>query len=229
MTRPPDGFDLSRRSMLLGGMVLATSATVAGLELRNTTQRPINRSLEGEIPRQVGGWVSGGESEVVRPAEAADKAIYDQELSRVFLSADNPGIMLLIAYGSTQSDTLQVHRPEFCYPAAGFDITKTEQVTLPLSASKGLSAAFFTATRNDRVEQVLYWVRLGQYFPDTWLQQHLAATKNALRGLTTDGVLVRASVIDSDAAKAKQLLLEFLQQLTLNATPVGRTALLGRR
>ena len=46
---------------------------------------------------------------------------------------------------------------------------------------------------------------------------------------TTDGILVRASVIDPDAAKAQALLLQFLQQLILGSTPVGRSALLGRR
>ena len=224
-----EDLDLSRRSLLLGGLMLGTSATSAGLQLRSHAQVPINRPLGREIPTQLGGWVANEEGEIVRPAEAPDKSRYDQELSRAFISPGNPPVMLLIAYGSTQSDTLQVHRPEFCYPAAGFKIGDSRSVAQPITRSASLPASFFTATRDDRVEQVLYWVRLGEYFPDTWLKQHVARMKNSVRGLTTDGILVRASVIDPDAAKAQALLLQFLQQLILGSTPVGRSALLGRR
>ncbi len=229
MTNDRGDLDLSRRSLLLGGLMLGTSATAAGLQLRNHAQDPINRPLGGEIPNRMGPWVANEEGEIVRPAEAPGKARYDQELSRAFISPGNPAVMLLIAYGSTQSDTLQVHRPEFCYPAAGFKIGESRSVVQPITRSVSLPASFFTATRDERVEQVLYWVRLGEYFPDTWLRQHLARMKNAVRGLTTDGILVRASIIDPDAAKAQQLLVDFLQQLTLGATPTGRRVLLGRR
>ena len=222
-----EDLDLSRRSLLLGGLMLGASATSAGLQLRSHAQVPINRPLGREIPTQLGGWVANEEGEIVRPAEAPDKSRYDQELSRAFISPGNPPVMLLIAYGSTQSDTLQVHRPEFCYPAAGFKIGDSRSVAQPITRSASLPASFFTATRDDRVEQVLYWVRLGEYFPDTWLRQHLASIKNAVRGLTTDGILVRVSIIDADAAQAKVLLRDFLQELTHSATAAGRRVLLG--
>lgn len=222
-----DGIDVSRRSLLLSGMMLGTAGAALGLELRNREQNPVNKPLAGEMPTKVGRWTLVEEGEIVKPPEAPDKSRYDQELSRSFISPGNPPIMLLIAYGSTQSDTLQVHRPEFCYPASGFQLGDSHPVAQPITRSVNIPASFFTATREERVEQVLYWVRLGEYFPDTWFRQHLARMTNAVRGLTTDGILVRASVIDPDAVKAQQLLVDFLQQLTLGATPVGRRILLG--
>ena len=224
----PGGIDVSRRSLILGGMMLGTAGTALGLELRNRAQDPVNKPLAGELPTRVGRWSVVEEGEIVKPPEAPEKSRYDQELSRSFVSPGNPPIMLLIAYGSTQSDTLQVHRPEFCYPAAGFQLGDSRPVTQPITRSVSIPASFFTATREERVEQVLYWVRLGEYFPDSWLRQHVARMKNAVRGLTTDGILVRASIIDSDAAGAQRLLVDFLQQLTLGSTPVGRRILLGR-
>ncbi len=224
----PGGIDVSRRSLVLGGMMLGTAGAALGLELRNREQTPVNKPLAGELPTKVGRWSVVDEGQIVKPPEVPDKTRYDQELSRSFISPGNPPIMLLIAYGSTQSDTLQVHRPEFCYPASGFKLGDSHPVAQPITPSVSIPASFFTATREERIEQVLYWVRLGEYFPDSWLRQHLARMKNAVRGLTTDGILVRASIIDPDAAMAQRLLVDFLQQLTLGATPVGRRILLGR-
>ena len=219
---------LSRRSLLLGGLTAATAAAAVGLDLRARTQQPVHAPLAEQFPDRLGTWVALEQEGIVRPPEAGTKARYDQEVSRVFAAPDEPSVMLLIAYGSTQSDTLQVHRPEFCYPAAGFRISDTRPMAQPVSSAFNVPATFFTAVRGERVEQVLYWVRLGDYFPDSWLQQHLARLKNSARGLVSDGILVRASVIDDDAERSRVLLSRFLQNLTLQSTPVGRLALLGR-
>lgn len=226
MTRKPS-VDLSRRSLLLGGMLVATSATAAALQLRVRFQRPLHEDLGDQIPRAVGQWneIDGGE--VVRPPEAAATNRYDQEVSRVYATEGMPGVMLMIAYGTTQSDTLQVHRPEFCYPASGFSLGESQKVRQPVGSSLQIPATFFTAVRGDRVEQVLYWVRLGKHFPTSWLQQHLARLEDRATGVVPDGILVRASVIDPDAQASKQLLSGFLEQLVQRSGPAAHRALLG--
>lgn len=219
---------LSRRSLLLGGLMVSASAAASGLQLRSGGSPPISRPLKGEFPRRIGDWTAAEAGAIVRPAEAGTKSRYDQEVSSVYLAPDRPGIMLLVAYGSTQSDTLQVHRPEFCYPAAGFRLMDSRAVTQPVASNSAVPARFFTAIRGERVEQVLYWVRLGEYFPDTWIEQHVSRMKNSIRGLKPDGILVRASVIDRDATRSHALLSDFLKQLAVQSSPVARTALLGR-
>ncbi len=219
---------LTRRSIILGGMSLATAVGAAGLAMRARTQTPVERPLGGELPSRIGDWVEAEEGGIVRPAEGAKDSIYDQEVSRVFLAPDRPGIMLLVAYGSTQSDTLQVHRPEFCYPAAGFEIRDRQSVSQLVAPGVSVPATFFTAVRGERTEQVLYWVRLGRHFPASWARQHLARIENSLQGVVTDGILVRASVIDIDAARSRALLSKFLAGLSRDASPVGRQALIGR-
>ncbi|QNN67123.1 EpsI family protein [Sphingomonas lutea] len=212
----------------MGSLTVATATAAVGLDLRARTQKPVQAALAEQFPERLGAWVALEQEGIVRPPEQGAKSRYDQEVSRVFAAPDEPSVMLLVAYGSTQSDTLQVHRPEFCYPASGFKILETRDVSQPVTSGLSLPAGFFTAVRGQRVEQVLYWVRLGDYFPDSWLQQHLARLKNSARGLVSDGILVRASVIDGDAQRASVLLSRFLQQLALQSTPLGRQALLGR-
>jgi len=217
----------SRRTVLMGGALILASAAGAGIKLYQRKDAPLRRPIAEGIPKQFAEWSSVDEQGLVRPEEdAGQKSIYDQEVSRVYQTGD-AAIMLLIAYGSTQSDTLQVHRPEFCYPAAGFEIGPREQVEVPLKSGGGVPAAFFTAVRKERIEQILYWTRLGDQFPTSWINQHLAQVKNSVRGVVPNGVLVRASVITPDAAAARELLASFLEQLVQRSSPMARTALIG--
>lgn len=226
MTGEPP-LDLSRRSLLLGGMLLTTSAAAAALQLRVRFQQPVRADLGDDIPRGFGEWSEIDGGDVVRPAEAAATSRYDQEVSRVYTSEGVPGVMLMIAYGTTQSDTLQVHRPEFCYPAAGFSLGQPVTVRQPVGSSLYVPATFFTAVRGDRVEQVLYWVRLGKHFPTSWLRQHLARLEDRIVGVVPDGVLVRASIINPDAQSSRQILSGFLDQLVQRSGTAARRALLG--
>jgi EpsI family protein len=41
-------------------------------------------------------------------------------------------IMLSIAYGKNQSDALQLHKPEICYPAQGFTLLAKQNTPLDL-------------------------------------------------------------------------------------------------
>ena len=208
--------------------MIGASAAATGLQIRTRAVTPINRPLNDEIPDRVGHWIAADTADVVRPAEAGKKNRYDQEISRVYLSDGSAGIMLLIAYGTTQSDTLQVHRPEFCYPAAGFAIRDVQSIGVPITAATSVPATFFTASRGERIEQVLYWVRLGDSFPNSWLQQHIARLTDSVRGIIPDGILVRASMLDGNPVQSRDLLSSFLGQLSVGSTPVGRLALLGR-
>jgi EpsI family protein len=218
----------SRRTALIGGTLILASAAGASVKLYEREEPPINRPIAAGIPKRFGGWMATETDGLVRPEESpTDKSIYDQEVSRIYRSADVPEVMLLIAYGSTQSDTLQVHRPEFCYPAAGFQIGESEPLQVDLGLSQKVPSAFFTAARGERTEQVLYWTRLGGEFPTSWVGQHVARAKNSLRGLVPDGVLVRASLIDADAVAGRQQLSSFLNQLVNASSPLTRRALIG--
>jgi hypothetical protein len=52
-----------------------------------------------------------------------------------------------------------------------------------------------TATSRDRIEDVVYWTRMGRRFPRSEAEQREMRFANAIEGLVPDGALVRASAI----------------------------------
>lgn len=221
--------ELSRRSAVAGGILLMTSAAATGLKLRQTVVPPVNMPLGNGIPDQLGKWTVAEGGRVVRPAdEGAEKGPYDQEVSRIYTAPEQSPVMLLIAYGSTQSDTLQVHRPEFCYPASGFEIRPQEDLIVSTEIGRPVPSAFFTAVRGERIEQILYWTRLGDQFPTSWLRQHVSRVRNSLRGIVPDGILVRASMIEPNRDLARVTLTEFMRELVGRSSPITQRALVGR-
>src|SRR3546814_9693687 len=61
--------------------------------------------------------------------------LYSDTLTRLYSHAGTgERVMLLMAYGSTQSDLLQLHRPETCYPAFGYRISRSAVASLDFGA-----------------------------------------------------------------------------------------------
>ena len=96
-------------------------------------------SLEAMIPKQFGEWKLEGTiaSLIVSPdVQALLDKIYNQTLSRTYINPKGERIMLSIAYGGDQSDTMAVHKPEVCYPAQGFQILKNPTISTFSSADR---------------------------------------------------------------------------------------------
>ena len=66
----------------------------------------------------------------IRAKEAIINKIYNQTLTRTYINPRGDRIMLSIAYGRDQSDALQMHKPELCYPAQGFRLLNNQRGTL---------------------------------------------------------------------------------------------------
>lgn len=210
------GAEVSRRDLLLGSAALGTAAVAAALTPRHRTTGG-GDDLAGAIPSRIGSWTHGDAEGIIRPPEAEPSdSPYDQEIARTYRSGAAL-TMLLIAYGATQSDRLQVHRPEFCYPANGFSLAPTKTLALADGRGGAIPACFFTAMLGDRREHVLYWVRIGDYFPRNWWDQHRALLMSSLRGLVPDGILVRLSTIGADADEARAQLIGFAGALLRSA------------
>jgi EpsI family protein len=135
--------------------------------------------------------------------------------------------MLLVAFGGVQSGNAQLHRPEVCYPAAGFDLDGWQDLALPLSG-RGVSARAVTASAPGRIEQILYWTRIGRDFPTSSLAQRWSILRHSLRGSLPDGTLVRISTIDPDRGRALKSLRTFAASLLQSGTPQLRELLVGK-
>lgn len=185
--------------------------------------------LETMIPQRFGDWKV---DETIVPLQvspdlqAALNKVYNQTLSRTYVNSKDERIMLSIAYGTDQSDNVQVHLPEGCYRGQGFAISKkTESVMQTLFGN--IPVAQLVATREAREEPITYWVLVGgQIARDNW-EMKKAKLKFALKGEVPDGILIRVSSITSDPKRGYELQREFSEAM-LAALPANyRSRLIG--
>ena len=221
-----------RRDFLLGAGCLAAVAGSEVLRPRRTLSllAPEAR-LTVMVPHVWPGWQEGGAGDIVIPQTEGSLSarLYSEQLARVYHPAGggDSNVMLLIARGGTQSDELQVHRPETCYPAVGFTITARRPVTLVAPAGRQVPAVALTAQSGERVEDILYWTRIGRNLPRTSSEQTWARLRDALHGYRSDGVLVRASAIRSGSGDAFAALTAFFEGMLATLTPPARLGLIG--
>lgn len=219
---------LARRDLIIGGGLLA-AAGVTHAALPRTRLVAVPGSIQDILPLQFGDWRGGHDEGFVMPPEDERKAaaVYDELVALSYHNSVGARVMLLLAYARNQSSMLMVHRPESCYPGAGFKITSDKPVAIPLASDKRIAGRFISAQRLPRIEQVLYWTRLGDEFVVSWDEERESLAMQNLRGFIPDGVLVRASVIDANETSARDLLSEFLAELYRASGASARALLTG--
>ncbi len=203
---------VDRREMVIGMLSAGAFGTAEYLRPRRRIRLFPEGKLEDIVPRQFGRWTEmpGGNVVVpVTPNSLADR-LYSATIARIYVSreAEPRPVMLLIAYGGEQSDMLQLHRPETCYPAVGMAITARELGSLPLPGGEQLPATRLNAGAAGRSESIIYWTRLGEEFPRSAAEQRKDRLKTARQGIIGDGILVRASTIESSAPQQDFAFLE---------------------
>jgi EpsI family protein len=165
----------------------------------------------------VGPWKFENNDGIVVAREDGPVDGYDQLVSRKYQAAGLPEVMLLVAYGSTQGGTLQVHRPETCYPAQGFALSDFSEVALHPAPAFAIEGRRFTAVRDERVERLIYWTRIADSFPQNTAQEYRAILGSLFSGVVPDGILVRLSTIGTDIAESDRALERFFSALIESA------------
>lgn len=221
--------DITRRQMILGGALVAGAAIAYAREPRSDAPPFKKGSFEKLIPQNVGPWqFETASGLVLPPPDALSDRLYDEVVTRVYVSENNPPIMFLVAYSATQDGLLQVHRPEVCYPVGGFQLTRTLISPLQVEPDLAIPVRTFSAASPSRTEQVLYWTRLGADIPTSWAQQRMSVIRANLRGEIPDGILVRISTIQPDMDQAMPYLKKFIGSLSAQVAPEGRKLLFGK-
>ena len=218
----PDGLVAEGGSPRRAFVLLATLLAAAGLANFGRPQASPEANaralvpLESLFPQRVGEWqpdpVAVG---FVRPAfeQAKRFQMYDQVLERVYVNPAGERIMLSVAYGRQQSVGLQVHRPEVCYKAGGFEVGAVQagQIALP---GHTLPVTRLVATMPERHEPITYWRLLGEQVVADEVKFKLDQVAAGLRGRgIDDGLLVRVSSLGVDADAAWRLQAAFVQAL----------------
>ena len=198
---------LLRKSLLLLVLMFAASAAAYALRPRHKVadlQPPVD--LLTLIPKQFGDWHEEPKNfaAVVNPQqkEMLDK-IYNQTLARTYINAKGYRVMLSVAYGGDQSDSMQVHKPEICYPSQGFQLINKSAASIQV----GLGALPVTRvdTRlGERQERITYWITVGNKVVTGDIHKKLVEMGFRLRGYVPDGMLLRVSSIDPDNQRAFQ-------------------------
>ena len=220
----------TRRGALLGGAMLLTAAVTWARLPRHRIIAVEHSNVDSVIPLRAAGWVATPNGDIVLPPEDEQKAAsaYQDQVMRNYVHTDGSSpIMFLLAYDRTQSGMLMVHRPESCYPGSGFIITDDQPIIIPLSSDMAIRGRFLSTQRDARIEQVLYWTRLGDEFPNSWDEERRFLAEQNLQGLAPDGALFRVSMIDPDAEGAKVQLIRFAAALYAASGRDGRALLSG--
>src|SRR3546814_10480270 len=76
------------------------------------------------IPKIIGPWeqVEAVANVLPRDEDSLSAQLYSPLVSRVYAAPGRDTVMMVIAYGDSHSDTLQLTRPEACYEPDGFKI-----------------------------------------------------------------------------------------------------------
>lgn len=228
--RADGGPVLSRREFVVGGALGSTALLAAAAAPRSSAAVAGNSgaSLEKLLPKDIGPWTAAPFADVLIPrAEKAEEKNYDEVVTRYYDSRSAPPIMLLIAYGKAQLGGTELHRPEACYPVAGFKLRRRPNVTLHVPGLE-IEARSMTAEASDRVEQLLYWTRVGGDFPTSSVEQRWSAVRQSFAGSIPDGVLVRLSALALQPAVGIEVLKRFASELLGAGGPPLRSLLIGR-
>lgn len=221
---------MNLRHLAIGFTMLAAAGLAFALTPREKiADHGIRIDLENMIPKQFGDWKID-ETIVPLRADPAQTALlnqlYSQILGRTYVNGGGERIMLSIAYGGDQSESMQVHKPEVCYPAQGFQMLKESDGSLNTGFGT-IPVRHLVAAQGQRIEPITYWITVGERVPGSNFQWKLEQLKYGLTGRIPDGLIFRVSSITSDESIAYQVQQDFVKELLQFMPPSFRARFIG--
>ncbi|WP_294540672.1 exosortase-associated protein EpsI, V-type [uncultured Rhodoblastus sp.] len=213
-------------ALILGAAVAAQ----AMIPQRKLGKAPTQEELERMIPKSFGQWTYEPQVRMVEPpgSDTLSKQIYNAELARGYRDPEGRLVMFLVAYGASQSDRLQLHRPEICYAAQGFRVERLTTVNLDLGDGlPNLPVRHLLAERENRQEPITYWMRIGDTVATNAVERQVLKVEYGLRGYISDGALVRLSTVGLPEDQAYALQTRFLKDFLHSVDSETRRFLIG--
>ena len=217
-------------SVVLGAAMVSASALTGALTPTvKLAEQQGQFKLDAMIPTSFGEWEVDAS---IVPLQADPEQqellekIYDQTLSRTYVNREGQRVMLSIAYGGDQSRALQIHLPEVCYVAQGFDMMDSRDDTL--DTGHGLvPVKRLVAKQNARNEPITYWITVGDKAIKSGIEQKIQRFAYGLSGKIPDGMLVRVSTIEPDAGSAYRVQDRFIKEMLGVVEGKDRARLMG--
>jgi EpsI family protein len=219
-----------RNFTLLGLMLVTSGLTLALHPTHKISEQGPAIDLAVRIPRTFDKWreEQSRSVQIVDPQqkEMIDR-IYTQTLSRTYVNADGYRIMLSMAYGDDQRDSMQMHYPEVCYPAQGFVLHDRQNGVL-MTTNGPISVTRILTSLGQRNEPVTYWTTVGDQVFQGSIQKKLTEMQYGLDGKIPDGMLIRISSIDVNTSNAYERQGQFASQMLSALAPEYRQRLSGK-
>jgi len=220
-----------KASIALGCMMVLSAG--AARIMTPTTHLSDSRGavkLEDVIPEQFGDWreEKNLSSAVINPqTEALLNRIYAQTLSRTYVNSSGEHVMLSIAYGTDQKKGYEVHYPEICYPAQGFQVLSNRQAQISTHLGAIPVNRLETNLSNQRYEPVTYWATTGDQLSRGGMDRRMKEIAYGFEGKIPDGLVFRVSTVDRDTPHAFVVQDSFVNSLVDNLSPKYRKWLMG--
>jgi len=212
---------------MMRAWLIAAAMACAAVMAKVLTPEPMVSSqamrevrLADRIPTAFGDWRVDETVIPIQPSpdvQATLDQVYSDVLARTYVNGRGERVMLSIAYGAQQSRTLQVHKPEVCYVAQGFTVSRITPSAVAYSGQV-IRAVRLMSTKGSRYEPITYWIRMGDVQVQGWWEQNWARVRAGLMGRTTDGVLLRVSSISRDVDDAYTIHDRFIGALLRGAS-----------
>jgi EpsI family protein len=221
---------MHRRDLIIGGACLLGAGAAFAAKPRRHVPLLKGGSLADLVPSTFGGWISEdvGDPLAINGPDSLSAKLYSQLVTRVYTNdAQSFQVMMLLAYGQDQTDDLQLHRPEVCYPAFGYALQTNVEIKLPVTGDVQLPARRLIAQSDERREGIIYWTRMGELLPASGREQREDRVRIAMQGIVPDGVLCRFSTTVSDPNDSWRAIQSLVPALLTAVAPKNRAVLIG--
>lgn len=219
-----------RNTILMALMLAASGMAVALRPTHKIAEQGPKVDLEAMIPSAFGDWREEKQTSalIIDPAQQETiNKIYSKTLSRTYVNPQGERVMLSIAYGEDQRDGMQMHYPEVCYPAQGFQLLSKREADLSLRQSTLRVKRLHTLLGSQRNEPVTYWMVIGTIPTLGGVDKKLAEMHYGMRREIPDGLLFRVSSINTDTSQAYEIQDAFIRSLADNLEPRDKLRLMG--
>lgn len=220
--------NINRKAAWALGAALLLGALAANV-LAPVAVRDPSFQLEQVIPAAFGEWKVDPTTAPIPPSpdvQASLNEIYDQIVTRTYVNAKGERVMLVVAYGGEQSDSLKAHRQEVCYTSQGFSVGAVRNDVVHLDGAD-VPVVRMHAVKGRRSEPVSYWFTMGDKVLMGRFERLVAQIGYGLQGRVPDGVLVRVSSLSRDLGGSYASHDEFLRALMAQTSPSARQRLAG--
>jgi EpsI family protein len=172
-----------------------------------------------ELPERLGQWSALGDEELAPDALALVEP--DSYVLRLYGAPGRASIWVYAAVYSGRSGYGKgAHDPEVCYPAQGWEILRSREVSVPVNTAERFHARALDVHKSSRESVVLYWFQPARRWSATLWVEELLRLADAVQGRPQYAFVRLATPAGAGDASEREL-----TELASDLAPAIRAAL----